>query len=162
IALDAIIRRALDADAARRFPSAQALEIALDLVSLREGWLVPPSYVSSYLSDVLHASPASDLRSPVSAPAGDADLTPPFDCCHADGAAWSAWASRWRARAAGTMQQAARSASLPRARRWPRTPTPRSTSLASACAADDASAIPATRGSHVRGDAATDQIAQGG
>jgi serine/threonine protein kinase len=55
IALDAIIRRALQVDAARRFPSAQALEIALDLISLREGWLVPPSYVSSYLTDVLRS-----------------------------------------------------------------------------------------------------------
>ncbi len=52
VALDAIIRRALDPDAGRRFPSARALETALDLVSIREGWLVTPSYVAAYLSDM--------------------------------------------------------------------------------------------------------------
>jgi serine/threonine protein kinase len=56
IGLDAIIERALEADAARRFPSAQALEAALDLVSIREGWMVPPSYVSAYLDDVFRSS----------------------------------------------------------------------------------------------------------
>jgi serine/threonine-protein kinase len=56
IALDAIIRRAIDADPARRFPSAEALEIALDLMSIREGWLVPPSYVAAYLNDVFRAA----------------------------------------------------------------------------------------------------------
>ena len=56
IALDAIIRRALDPDTARRFPSAQALEVAIDLVSIREGWLVPPSYVAAYLCDVFRSA----------------------------------------------------------------------------------------------------------
>jgi serine/threonine-protein kinase len=56
LGLDAIIERALDPDASRRFSSAQALEAALDLVSIREGWLVPPSYVSAYLHDVFRAS----------------------------------------------------------------------------------------------------------
>jgi serine/threonine protein kinase len=56
IGLDSIIERALEADASRRFPSAQALEVALDLVSIREGWLVPPSYVSAYLHDVFRWS----------------------------------------------------------------------------------------------------------
>lgn len=55
IALDAIIRRAVDPDSARRFPSARAFETALDLVSMREGWLVAPSYVGAYLSDMLGA-----------------------------------------------------------------------------------------------------------
>ena len=56
LGLDAIIERALEPDASRRFPSAQALEVALDLVSIREGWLVPPSYVSAYLHDVFRQS----------------------------------------------------------------------------------------------------------
>jgi serine/threonine-protein kinase len=56
IALDAIIRRAIDADAGRRFPSAEALEIALDLMSIREGWLVPPSYVAAYVNDVFRSA----------------------------------------------------------------------------------------------------------
>jgi serine/threonine-protein kinase len=59
VALDAIMQRALDADAERRFPSAQALEIALDLLAIREGWLVPQSYVCAYVNDVLRtAGPA--------------------------------------------------------------------------------------------------------
>jgi serine/threonine-protein kinase len=72
VALDAIIRRALDPDVGRRFPSAQALEVALDLVSIREGWLVPPSYVSAYLNDVFR---------PVARRSGDssADLAMPPD-----------------------------------------------------------------------------------
>lgn len=56
IGLDGIIERALEPDASRRFGSAQALEVALDLVSIREGWLVPPSYVTAYLHDVFRAS----------------------------------------------------------------------------------------------------------
>ena len=56
IGLDSIIERALESDASRRFPSAQSLEVALDLVSIREGWLVPPSYVSAYLHDVFRTS----------------------------------------------------------------------------------------------------------
>lgn len=63
IALDAIIQRALDPDAARRFPSAQALETALDLVSIREGWLMPPSYVSAYVSDVFRSTRPAKPRS---------------------------------------------------------------------------------------------------
>jgi serine/threonine protein kinase len=59
IALDAIIKRALDPDAARRFPSAEALEIALDLMSIREGWMVPPSYVAAYLNDVFRSAAAA-------------------------------------------------------------------------------------------------------
>lgn len=72
IALDAIIRRALDPDAGRRFASAQALEIALDLVSIREGWLVPPSYVAAYLNDVFRATGPR-------VPARDVDGTPPLE-----------------------------------------------------------------------------------
>lgn|GEM_PF-5587001 len=53
IALDAIIKRAIDPSPARRFPSARALETALDLVSMREGWLITPSYVGAYLTDML-------------------------------------------------------------------------------------------------------------
>jgi len=55
VALDAIIRRAIDPDTGRRFQSARALEVALDLVSIREGWLVTPSYVAAYLGDVFRA-----------------------------------------------------------------------------------------------------------
>ena len=68
VALDAIIRRALDVDVARRFPSAQALEVAIDLVSIREGWMVPPSYVSAYLNDVFRSTAPALAR-----PTGDAD-----------------------------------------------------------------------------------------
>ena len=78
IALDAIIRRALDADVARRFPSAQALETAIDLVSIREGWLVPPSYVSAYLNDVFRTVAPAVPRSPARPAAGDADITAPL------------------------------------------------------------------------------------
>lgn len=77
IALDAIIRRALDPDAARRFPSAQALEIALDLVSIREGWLVPPSYVSAYVSDVFRSTEPAQPRSIAGSLSGDAELSSP-------------------------------------------------------------------------------------
>lgn len=63
IALDAIIQRALDPDAARRFPSAQALETALDLVSIREGWLMPPSYVSAYVTDLFRSTRPAKPRS---------------------------------------------------------------------------------------------------
>jgi serine/threonine-protein kinase len=69
-ALNAIIRRALDPDAARRFPSAQALEIALDLLAIREGWLVPQSYVAAYVYDVLRS--AANVM-PQSAAGPDAD-----------------------------------------------------------------------------------------
>ena len=55
IALDAIIRRAIDPSSARRFASARALETALDLVSMREGWFLTPSYVGAYLTDMLGA-----------------------------------------------------------------------------------------------------------
>jgi hypothetical protein len=80
LALDAIIERALEPDASRRFSSAQSLEAALDLVSIREGWLVPPSYVSAYLHDVFRASmpaiprvaegssPGTELDTPVLEP----------------------------------------------------------------------------------------------
>lgn len=77
IALDAIIRRALDPDAARRFPSAQALETALDLVSIREGWLVPPSYVSAYVSDVFRSIGPAKPRSIAASPSGDAEISNP-------------------------------------------------------------------------------------
>jgi serine/threonine-protein kinase len=69
VALDAIIRRAVEADAARRFPTAQAFEMAIDLVSIREGWLAPPSYISAYLNDVVRAAASA------APPAGDADIT---------------------------------------------------------------------------------------
>jgi len=85
IALDAIIRRAREADTARRFPSAQALETALDLVSMREGWLVPPSFVAAYLCDVFRSTRPAKPRAIAAAaiaPArdarvGDADVTVP-------------------------------------------------------------------------------------
>jgi eukaryotic-like serine/threonine-protein kinase len=80
VALDAIIRRAIDPDAARRFPSAPALEVALDLVSLRESWLVPPAVVSTYLNDVFRAmaaEAATQRAEPGWAP-GDADITSPM------------------------------------------------------------------------------------
>jgi serine/threonine-protein kinase len=65
IALDAIISRALETDPARRFPSALALETALDLVSIREGWMVPLSYVSAYVNDVFRsAAPAVGAAAP--------------------------------------------------------------------------------------------------
>jgi serine/threonine protein kinase len=77
VALDAIIRRALDADAARRFPSAQALEIALDLVAIREGWLVPPSYVSVYVNDVLRPPTPARQRAAAGSNADVAEITAP-------------------------------------------------------------------------------------
>jgi len=62
IGLNAIIGRALETDPARRFPSALALETALDLVSIREGWMVPASYVSAYVNDVFRsAGPAPSV-----------------------------------------------------------------------------------------------------
>jgi serine/threonine-protein kinase len=65
IALDAIIARALDADAGRRFASAQSLEAALDLVSIREGWMMPASYIAAYLNDVFRsAAPPDDADRP--------------------------------------------------------------------------------------------------
>jgi len=69
VALDAIIRRALDPDADRRFPTAQALEVAIDLVSIREGWLVPPSFVSAFLNDVFRTAPGRPAEPPVREPA---------------------------------------------------------------------------------------------
>jgi serine/threonine protein kinase len=84
IALDAIIQRALDPDAARRFPSAQALEIALDLVSIREGWLMPPSYVSAYVSDVFRSTEPAKLRSVIDSLSEDAEVSmPQIDDPHA-------------------------------------------------------------------------------
>lgn len=53
VALEAIIRRAVEPEADSRFPTAQALEIALDLLALRESWLVPQSYVAAYVHDML-------------------------------------------------------------------------------------------------------------
>ena len=64
IALDAIIKRAVDPSSARRFPSARALETALDLVSMREGWLITPSYVGAYLTDMLGPVPALASAAP--------------------------------------------------------------------------------------------------
>jgi serine/threonine-protein kinase len=75
LALDAIIRRALDPDAARRFPSAQALEIALDLLALREGWLVPQSYVAAYVTDMFRPVARAFPRAAAGSQAGDADAT---------------------------------------------------------------------------------------
>jgi len=67
IALEAIIGRALETDPARRFPSALALETALDLVSIREGWMVPASYVSAYVNDVVRsAGPATTVAVAIS------------------------------------------------------------------------------------------------
>lgn len=77
IALDAIIQRALDPDPARRFPSAQALEIALDLVSIREGWLMPPSYVSAYVSDVFRSTGPAKLRSIIDSLSDEAEGSNP-------------------------------------------------------------------------------------
>ena len=77
IGLDSIIERALDADASRRFPSAQSLEVALDLVSIREGWLVPPSYVSAYLHDVFRTSKPELSRVAEGSTPGTELATPP-------------------------------------------------------------------------------------
>jgi serine/threonine protein kinase len=77
IGLDSIIERALEADASRRFPSAQALEVALDLVSIREGWLVPPSYVSAYLHDVFRTSRPELSRVAEGSTPGTEIATPP-------------------------------------------------------------------------------------
>jgi hypothetical protein len=76
IALDAIIRRAVDPDAARRFPTAQALEIALDLLALREGWLVPQSYVAAYVNDLLRPVAPARSRTATGSQAGVPDATP--------------------------------------------------------------------------------------
>jgi hypothetical protein len=62
VALDAIIRRAIDPDPARRFASPRAFEAALDLVSIREGWLRTSSYVAAYLSDMLGAPAIAQPR----------------------------------------------------------------------------------------------------
>jgi serine/threonine protein kinase len=59
--LEGIIARAVDPDPRRRFASAADLEIALEAVSFREGWLVTPSYVSAYVNDVLRAMPVVRL-----------------------------------------------------------------------------------------------------
>jgi serine/threonine-protein kinase len=80
VALEAIIRRALDPDPARRFPSAQALEIALDLLAIREGWLVPQSYVSAYINDVLRSAAPAMQRAAPGSNASDTDvMTPPLE-----------------------------------------------------------------------------------
>ena len=79
VALDAIIRRALDPDADRRFPSAQALEVVLDLVSIREGWLVPPSYVSAYVNDVFRSAAHVMPQLAAGSNAGQVDIEPPPD-----------------------------------------------------------------------------------
>jgi serine/threonine-protein kinase len=80
VALEAIIRRALDPDPARRFPSAQALEIALDLLAIREGWLVPQSYVSAYVNDVLRSAAPAMQRVAPGSNASDTDvMTPPLE-----------------------------------------------------------------------------------
>jgi serine/threonine protein kinase len=77
IALDAIIQRALDPDPERRFPSAQALGTALDLVSIREGWLMPPSYVSAYVSDVFRSTEPAKLSSIIDSLSEDAEVSTP-------------------------------------------------------------------------------------
>jgi serine/threonine protein kinase len=77
IGLDSIIERALEADASRRFSSAQSLEVALDLVSIREGWLVPPSYVSAYLYDVFRTSMPAVSRAAEGSTPGTEIATPP-------------------------------------------------------------------------------------
>jgi serine/threonine-protein kinase len=77
-ALDAIIQRALDPDAARRFPSAQALEIALDLLAIREGWLVPQSYVAAYVNDMLRSAANVMPQATAASKADDADVVIPL------------------------------------------------------------------------------------
>ncbi|MCE9573617.1 MAG: serine/threonine protein kinase [Deltaproteobacteria bacterium] len=57
VALDGIIRRALDPDPSVRFASVRGLEVALELVAIREGWLVPASYVAAFLADVMRKVP---------------------------------------------------------------------------------------------------------
>jgi hypothetical protein len=80
IALDAIVQRALDSDPAKRFPTAQSLEIALDLVSIRENWLVPPSYVSAYVNDAFRtATPAAAHPAVPEADDEIASGTPPVE-----------------------------------------------------------------------------------
>jgi eukaryotic-like serine/threonine-protein kinase len=67
--LESIIQRALDPDPAQRLASVRQLEIALELVTFREGWMVTPSYVAAYLSDVLRGSPLPALpRAPAEKP----------------------------------------------------------------------------------------------
>jgi len=61
--LDGIISRAIDPDPARRFPSARDLEIALDLVAMREGWMCTPTYVAAFLADVMRTIPVVDAPS---------------------------------------------------------------------------------------------------
>lgn len=53
--LDSALERALNPDPARRFPSAGALAIALDLIARREGWLVTPTDVAAHLRETMMA-----------------------------------------------------------------------------------------------------------
>jgi serine/threonine-protein kinase len=59
LALRSIIARAIDPE--RTFAEPQALEVALDLVSLREGWLVPQAYVAAYTSDLARRDEAAEV-----------------------------------------------------------------------------------------------------
>ncbi len=61
VALDGIVRRALDPDPTARFASVRGLEVALELVAIREGWLVPASYVAAFLSDIMRKVPPVQL-----------------------------------------------------------------------------------------------------
>lgn len=76
MALEAIIRRAADPDAESRFPTAQALEIALDLLALRETWLVPQSYVAAYVNDLLRPATSGLARTPAGSLARGTDTNP--------------------------------------------------------------------------------------
>lgn len=56
--LDSALARALNPEPARRFPSAGALAIALDLIARREGWMVTPTDIAAHLREtMLVASP---------------------------------------------------------------------------------------------------------
>ena len=46
--------------------------MAIDLVSIREGWFAPPSYIAAYLNDVTRSAAARGVTDPT---AGDADIT---------------------------------------------------------------------------------------
>ncbi|MCE9571928.1 MAG: serine/threonine protein kinase, partial [Deltaproteobacteria bacterium] len=59
--LDSAIARALNPDPTRRFPSAGALAIALELIARREGWLVTPSDVAAHLRETMAAAPPRPL-----------------------------------------------------------------------------------------------------
>lgn len=59
--LDSAIARALNPEPSRRFPSAGAMAIALELIARREGWMVTPSDVAAHLRETMTAPVARPL-----------------------------------------------------------------------------------------------------